>query len=303
MLKRTSLSVFLVLVLSFVLLTSAISAEEVAPLNDRLTSYMARVMETSAIELVQEAKLHYAEQRIEGTEYEGLPLVSQMAPQKAGREDDGGPEFYIDIASGSVTEDDLASLNFFDDDIAYLKLNGEELKEWMEAGMENFNQIDPEKSEDQFLANEDYVDYNFDIFEGVNYVVDVTKPVGERIVEATYEGEPITKEDEFVVVTNQYRSTGGGDFPNAVEDNKILSTEEENRKSVREAIADYLNENDGEAPAPDYNWSLAPVDTEGQILFRSSPDAEDVVDEFEHIEKVGEYSGWGIYSFDLSWTP
>ncbi len=303
MLKKYSLSIFLVLILSFVLLTSVISAEEVAPLNNRVTSYMARVMETTAVELVQEAKLHYAEKRIKGTEYEGLPLVSQMAPQKAGRKDDGGPEFYIDIDSGNITEEDLVSLNFFGDDIAYLKLNGEELKEWMEAGMENFNQINPDKSEDQFLVDEDYVDYNFDIFEGINYVVDVTKPAGERIVEATHDGEPITKDDEFVVVTNQYRSTGGGDFPNAVKENKILSTKEEDRKSVREAIADYLNENNGEAPEPDYNWSLAPVDTEGQILFRSSPDAKDIVDNFEHIGQVGEYSGWGIYSYDLSWTP
>ena len=193
------------------------SAEEIAPLEGRITSYLARVMDTNSMQIRHDSQLYFAEEFLADTEYAGIPLVSQVAPQAAGREDDGGPEFYIDIDREYLTEDDLNLIAFFSDNIVFMKMSGLELLEWMEAATANFNQIDPDSSQDQFLVNEEYRDYNFDQFEGVNYIIDVTKPVGERIVEALYNDESLVDLEEVIVVTNDFRAGGGGDFPNAVE--------------------------------------------------------------------------------------
>ncbi len=295
------LSVMLVLVMALAVVANpGIQAEEVAPLEDRITSYFARVMDTNAIQLVHEAQLHFAEDYLADTEYTDLPLVSQVAPQKAGREDDGGPDFFIDIDKDSITEEDLASLYFFEDKLAYKKMSGAELLEWMEAATDNFNQIDPEETDDQFLIDDEYMDYDFDQFAGgLVYEIDVTEPVGNRIKNAEYEGEPLAEIEEIIIATNNFRAGGGGDFPNVIEENKLMATE----KNMRDAIADYLNYTDGEVPDPTHNWHIKPVEVAGQVLFESSPDAEEYAGNYDIISHIGGYAGWGIYSYEINMTP
>ena len=71
------------------------------------------------------------------------------------------------------------------------------------------------------MAPQDLVDttfptFNFDVLyaEGntLRYEIDVTKPVGSRIVNLTYKGAPLNPTTQFLVVTNNYRASGGGDF-------------------------------------------------------------------------------------------
>ena len=47
----------------------------------------------------------------------------------------------------------------------------------------------------------------------LRYEIDVTQPVGSRIVNLTYKGAPLNPATQFLVVTNNYRASGGGDFP------------------------------------------------------------------------------------------
>ena len=106
-----------------------------------------------------------------------------------------------------------------------MKLTGEQVREWLERSAAQFNTIDPDVAEPQPLISETHPSYNFDVIDGVEYVIDVTEPSrydddgalvnpdAERIVELTRDGEPVEPDDEFVVVTNNYRASGGGSFP------------------------------------------------------------------------------------------
>jgi len=47
--------------------------------------------------------------------------------------------------------------------------------------------------------------YNFDGVSGVSYQIDVTKPVGERVVNLTYKGEPLKMDDWYVIAINNHR--------------------------------------------------------------------------------------------------
>ena len=47
----------------------------------------------------------------------------------------------------------------------------------------------------------------------LRYEIDVTQPVGSRIVNLTYKGAPLNPATQFLVVTNNYRASGGGDSP------------------------------------------------------------------------------------------
>ncbi len=55
--------------------------------------------------------------------------------------------------------------------------------------------------------------YNYDYFAGVNYTIDVSKPVGQRVTELSYQGETVKDSDEFTICLNSYRASGAGGYP------------------------------------------------------------------------------------------
>lgn len=78
--------------------------------------------------------------------------------------------------------------------------------------------------------------YNYDMYEGIEYTIDVAKPEGSRIVSLTYQGEPVKMDETYDVAVNQYRAVGGGNY-NMFGAEYIVS---EVQKDMTELIADYL---------------------------------------------------------------
>jgi 5'-nucleotidase len=56
-------------------------------------------------------------------------------------------------------------------------------------------------------------DYNYDLWSGIEYKLDVTKPVGQRVVELKLNGQPLAMDQLVRVALNNYRATGK--FPTA----------------------------------------------------------------------------------------
>ena len=97
--------------------------------------------------------------------------------------------------------------------LAVIQVTGAELKAALEQSAKYFvlnNQGDID-------INPEFMDpkpkfYNYDMYEGIDYIVDVSKPFGERITKLEFQGETVRATDEFELVTNQYRAVGGGNF-------------------------------------------------------------------------------------------
>ncbi|WP_268893703.1 bifunctional metallophosphatase/5'-nucleotidase [Paenibacillus puerhi] len=54
--------------------------------------------------------------------------------------------------------------------------------------------------------------YNYDMWEGIEYKLDISKPVGQRVSGLRYQGAPLDPEGEYEVVMNNYRAAGGGNY-------------------------------------------------------------------------------------------
>jgi 2',3'-cyclic-nucleotide 2'-phosphodiesterase/3'-nucleotidase len=54
--------------------------------------------------------------------------------------------------------------------------------------------------------------YNYDMVDGIDYVIDVSQPIGQRVISIQYQGQEITSDMSFSCAMNNYRSVGGGDF-------------------------------------------------------------------------------------------
>ena len=281
-------------------------AETTAP----ITSYFALVKDDPSVQIVNQAQTWYTEKAVQGTEYDGLPILSAAAPFKAGGR--AGPSYYTDIAEGTLAVKNVADLYIYPNTLKVVKLNGEQVKEWLEMSAGQFNQVNADGPADQPLLNEDFPSYNFDVIDGVTYEIDVTQPprydaegmlVNEgssRIVNLRYNGEPVSAEQEFLVATNNYRASGGGNFPNLDGTTTVIDSPDENRQ----VIINYLTEQGTVNPSADSNWEFAPVEEPVTATFQGGPDArgylEDVQSDDETIQYVGPAEeGFALYELTL----
>eukprot|EP01037_Dinobryon_pediforme_P002011 gene2011-2049_t len=240
-----------------------------------LNSYFAMLGSEASVGLVNAAQTWYTRSLLKGTKHENLPILAAAAPFKAGGT---GPDSFIDIAPGAIALKDVADLYVFANTLVAVKISGAAVAEWLERSCGAFNVIDPANPAPQDLLNRFFPTYNFDVISGLTYEIDLTqpnrydsagklaRPDARRVVNLRFNGDPIDPAQQFVVVTNNYRSDGGGRFPGLDGSNVILRAPDLNR----DAIVKYL-ENVGslsETPAP--TWSFARPKSPLALLFRSS---------------------------------
>ncbi|WP_444684849.1 bifunctional 2',3'-cyclic-nucleotide 2'-phosphodiesterase/3'-nucleotidase [Alkalicoccus luteus] len=274
--------------------------EVVGSFSEGMNSFFSLVMDNEVTQLVNDAQLWYTEDYLEGTEYEEKPLLSAAAPFRAGYR--GG---FTEVDAGEVTIGDLADIYVYSNTLQVVDIDGAELEQWLERSAENFEQIDPAATEDQDL-HASFSAFNFDVIEGVDYYLDVTQPVGERVTDLMYEGEPVTEDMEFLVVTNNYRAGGGGDH---LEDVALVEELVDANVQNRQVIAEYLQAHGTYHPHATFNWALLPQDMAGDVLFTSSPDGVDHLERLgiDQVSFTGSYTDDGdgayfAYNFDVDGT-
>ncbi|MCF8001479.1 MAG: bifunctional 2',3'-cyclic-nucleotide 2'-phosphodiesterase/3'-nucleotidase, partial [Halanaerobiales bacterium] len=266
--------------------------------SDRdITSYLARVQDSSVTQIVNDAQIWWAKDVFSSGEYSDLPILSAAAPFQAGRQD---ASYFTEVDGGDVTIGDVTDIYIYDNEIAVMQLNGAQIVQWLERSAENYNQIDPNKSGEQELLNPEFSAYNYDVIEGIEYQIDVTKPKGERVVNATYNGDPLTEDMEFLIVTNGYRAGGGGNFKPTVDEDPVYAPSGVTNRGI---IIDYIQAKGTVNPAPTYNWNIKPFDPAGTVTFRSHPEAMEYINKYNipGIEKLRtDENGMGVYKLDVT---
>lgn len=189
------------------------------------------------------------------------------------------------MPAGPVAIKNVADLYLYPNTLQAVRITGAQVKEWLERSAGMFNQITPGGA-DQPLVNPDFPSFNFDTIDGVSYRIDLTRPArydtagalanpdSHRIVELTWNGAPVDPAAEFVVASNNYRASGGGNFPGADGTTVILAAPDTNR----DVIVRYIVDRGTIAPSADANWSFAPAGG-ATVLFDTGPKAEAYLDE------------------------
>ncbi|ARU56573.1 2':3'-cyclic-nucleotide 2'-phosphodiesterase [Oleiphilus messinensis] len=261
--------------------TSAWVSEPFAKISAEVNSYFALVQDDPSIQIVSDAQIDYGVSIVQGTELEGLPVLSAAAPFRAGRQ---GADDYTFVPAGDVAYRNVADLYIYPNTVKVLMLSGAEVKEWLEMSAGQFNQIDPQATTPQALINTAFPSYNFDVIDGVTYQIDVSQPAkyntdgtianqgASRIVNLNYAGQPVVADQQFLVVTNNYRASGGGRFPNVDSSRIVVDSPDENRQVLANYIAKQAEQNPdtGFDPSSDNNWGFLPINDSVKVLFTSS---------------------------------
>ncbi|MCU5741157.1 bifunctional 2',3'-cyclic-nucleotide 2'-phosphodiesterase/3'-nucleotidase [Bacillus cereus] len=280
--------------------------ETKAPIN----SYFSLVQDDPSVQIVTNAQKWYVEQELKKPEYEkikDIPVLSAGAPFKAGGRN--GATYYTDIPAGTLAIKNVADLYVYPNTLYAVKVNGAQVKEWLEMSAGQFNQIDPTKTEEQPLVNIGYPTYNFDILDGLKYEIDVTQPAkydkdgkvvnanANRIVNMTYEGKPVADNQEFIVATNNYRGSSKT-FPGVSEGEVIYQSQDE----TRQIIVKYMQETPVINPTADKNWTFKPIVADKLITtLDSSPNAQNYIKKDGKISYVGPSENeFAKYAIDIT---
>jgi 2',3'-cyclic-nucleotide 2'-phosphodiesterase/3'-nucleotidase len=247
-----------------------------APVN----SFFAQIADDPSVRVVNDAQLWYVKKLVETTPaLQGLPLLSAAAPFKAGGR--GGPDYYTDVKTGPIAMKNIADLYLYPNTMRVVKVTGGQIREWLERSAGQFKTLDPQVQGEQALIDETFPAYNFDVIEGVTYAIDVTQPSrydgdgklvapsSHRIRDLKLEGRPIDEAAKFLVVTNNYRASGGGNFPGC--DGKTIVYEAPDTN--RDAVVRYFQAMKTASPKVDGAWRLTPWPANVVATFLTSPAA------------------------------
>ena len=238
-----------------------------------MSTLFADVGDPGAIQLVNQAQRDYVAAYIQANlpQYKALPVLSVSAPFKSGFQ---GAADFTDVAAGPLSISSAADLYLYPNTVYAVKVNGADIKDWLEAAAKRFYQIDPGKTSEQALISS-FPGYNFDMFTtaDVQYEIDVTQPVGSRIKGLSYLGKPIDPAQDFVIATNNYRATSGKSFiPKLDGSSTIWASPDANRDVVIEYVKKkqaITRTADGAAKS----WRFTKVKTAGNVVFSAGPGA------------------------------
>ncbi|UFQ15048.1 MULTISPECIES: bifunctional metallophosphatase/5'-nucleotidase [Streptomyces] len=180
--------------------------------------------DVAIIDLINRVQQETVARALVGGAYAGLPVLSQASCfSRTAR-----------IPAGEVTLKDAAGLYPFENTLEARILTGAQLKEYLEFSARYYVRtpagapVDPAK-----MTNAEKIpDYNYDAVYGVTYEIDIAQPVGSRIVKLAFEGKEIDPKAQFVLAVNNYRASGGGNFPHVAGAKQVWANSEEIRNTI-----------------------------------------------------------------------
>ncbi|WP_437583245.1 bifunctional metallophosphatase/5'-nucleotidase [Paramicrobacterium sp. CJ85] len=225
----------------------------VADSIEELPAATSRYEDTAIIDFINNIQQETVDAALDGTEYADVPVISQASPFSR----------TALFPEGEVTIRDIAGLYIYENTLVGVQMTGAEIAEYLEYSARYFNQaepgaeFDPETGTNAVYPDrpDGVPDYNYDVLSGLSYTIDISQPVGERIVGLSHpDGTPVTDDDTFVLAVNNYRQSGGGAFPN-VDEAPVVYDE---RLEIRQLLITWASERGTIDPADFFveNWEL-----------------------------------------------
>lgn len=224
---------------------------DLAPKNEVNGISQAKLQPTAMIDLINKVQMYYGE-KIAGHSID----VSSAAMFKDTQ----------NMAQGQIKKCDSANIYTYDNTLFVLKITGSQLKKYMEWSANYYNTYKPGDLTISF--NNSIPGYNYDMFSGLKYTIDVSKDPGNRIGNLTkMDGTPIKDTDELYMTVNNYRAQtqllkpgtvfkAGDTLPTFVGESDKTNGFGDGR--VRDLIISYIQQVKGGTISPvcDNNWSI-----------------------------------------------
>lgn len=113
-----------------------------------------------------------------------------------------------------ITMRDIVSNYIYPNTLQVIRITGADIRAALERTASYFQQYD---GSGDIKVSSHFSDpkpqhYNYDMWEGIEYRLNISRPEGERVTRLEYDGKPIDPKAEYDVVMNNYRAGGGGNY-------------------------------------------------------------------------------------------
>jgi len=170
---------------------------------------------------------------------------------------------WLEISPGAFKVRDVYTIYKYENFLNTITMTGEQIDKYLEYSSRYFKRYSPEAYE---FIDKNIRHYNVDAAQGIDYIIDISRPVGERVeILSLSDGGLFHPDSVYTVAVNSYRSTGGGGFISAVGiDNASVIWK--SSRDMRELIIDYFNEFTAEPVSCDYNWEIIPPEAVQKLI-------------------------------------
>ena len=213
------------------------------PENEIVEIPQAQIEPTSLIDLINEVQMYYTDAQ-----------VSSAAL------------FNIDanLEPGKIKKSDTSLIYKYGNTLYKVQMTGKQLKKYMEWSANYYNTYNPKDLTISF--NENVRGFNYDMFSGVDYQIDISEKPGNRIknLKWTKTGKEVKDDEVFVIAVNNYRVNThllsyGEIYKEGEELPKVLEIDVNGKiGGVRELIGDYIKNVKGGKITPNNpkNWEI-----------------------------------------------
>lgn len=214
--------------------TSQAIIDAVAPLEKECQAWLDMPLGRSRIDLLVHDE---DKERLEKSQF--ITFINKVQMERINADIAASSLFKGATGLGSeITMRDLVSSYSFPNTLVKKRITGRVLREYIEKTLE-FWQVEDGK----IVVSPEYLypieqHFNYDIFGGIEYEAEISRPKGSRLTSFVRNGKPIEDDDEFTIAINNYRAAGGGNYPMLAG----LETVEEDLTSMVDVLAEYIRE-------------------------------------------------------------
>ncbi len=225
--------------------------KDLAPKDEIKGIVQAQIQDTPVIDLINTVQLYYGKGN--GAVPEGARHVTSAALFDAN----------ANAKKGDILKADTSKIYKYDNTLYTIKTTGKLLKKYMEWSARYYNQFKPGDLTISF--NPDIRIYNYDMFSGVDYAINISKPEGSRIKNLVYSSDkvPVKDSDVLYLTVNNYRANTqllNDLFKGEKGVEVVYDSSSENVSAVRDLIGLYIKDvKAGKISTTDFfvkNWEI-----------------------------------------------
>jgi 2',3'-cyclic-nucleotide 2'-phosphodiesterase/3'-nucleotidase len=207
--------------------------QPVAESKAELSGERARYEDSALVDAIHEVQLHYAKADVS--------FSSLFRPQTR-------------LPKGPVTVRELASLYLYDNELYAVEGDGRMVKEALENAARFFRTCPEPTCATGPLVDRSVAGYNYDMAQGVEYEIDLTQPVGQRVKKLRFRGAPLRDAQPLRIAVNNYRSAGSSGYT-MFRDAPVVWR---SGREIRDLMVEYFAGKKRLPEKPDGNWRIVP---------------------------------------------
>jgi 2',3'-cyclic-nucleotide 2'-phosphodiesterase/3'-nucleotidase len=198
-----------------------------------LDAVLGRVQDTPLVDAVHRVQLEYSKADVSFT-----ALFNQR----------------VRVPRGQVTVRQIAALYPYENELYLIEGTGKMVKDALENAARYFLSCQGARCSQPSLINRQVMGFNYDMAEGVEYEIDLSRPAGDRVRNLRWRGKPLAPDQKLRIAINNYRAAGSAGYSMFIGAKVLWHSQEE----IREMVVRYYADGKPLPSRADGNWRIVP---------------------------------------------